>query len=151
MRTLTAFTVFLGCALLAGCSRGPALAEVKGRVTMKGKPLGNVRVDFQPDPDKGTTGPGSTGTTDADGNFTLKYADGRPGAVVGHHRVILSDLDLYGNVFVGRGDYRTEDPKGPKETPKKARFAPSYADLGQTSLRLEVKSGMEPVTLDVKN
>jgi hypothetical protein len=150
MRTLTAFAAFLACALLAGCSSGPTLAEVKGRVTMNGKPLGNVRVDFHPDPDKGTTGAGSSGTTDADGNFALKFGDGRPGAIVGHHRVILTDLDVFGTVFVGRGDYRTEDPKGPKETPKKARFPDVNSDLARTPHRFEVKPGMEPVTIDVK-
>lgn len=150
MRASTACAMFIGCALLAGCSQGPELAEVKGKVTMNGKPLGNVQVAFHPDPDKGTPGQGSTGATDAEGNFTLKYADGRPGAVVGPHRVVLEDLDLYGNVFVGRGDYRTEDPKGPKETPKIPRFPAVNGDLARTPLRVEVKPGMAPVTLDVK-
>ena len=150
MRTPTAFAAFLGCALLAGCSDKPQLAEVKGRVTMNGKPLGNVRVDFHPDPDKGTRGQGSSGTTDADGNFTLTFGEGKPGAIVGSHRVILTDLDVFGNVFVGRGDYRTEDPKGPKETPKKARFPDVNSDLAKTPHRFEVKPGMEHVVIDAK-
>lgn len=150
MRTLSPLVLLLGCALLAGCANKPTLAEVKGRVTLNGKPLGNVRVDFHPDPDMGTSGGGSTGNTDGEGNFTLKFGDGRSGAIVGHHRVILSDLDTYGNVFVGRGDYRTEDPKGPKETPKQARFPQQYGDLAQTPVKFEVKPGMESVTIDVK-
>ena len=64
-------------ALLAGLLGGPPLAEVSGKVTMNGKPLKNVKVDFHPDPDKGTNGTGSTGTTDEDGKFTLTYGDGQ--------------------------------------------------------------------------
>jgi hypothetical protein len=142
---------FLGCVLIAGCSNHPQLAEVRGRVTMNGKPIKNVRVDFHPDPDKSTKGAGSTGTTDADGNFTLTYGDtGKPGAIVGHHRVILTDLDVYGNVLVLRGDYRTEDPRGPKETPIKNRFSDLYSTLARTPFTAEVKPGMEPITFDIK-
>ena len=53
-------------------------------------------------------------------------------------------------VFVGRGDYRTDDPKGPKETPKKARFSAEYSSLPQTPFKQEVKPGMPPVTLELK-
>ena len=145
-----AFGLLLGCLLACGCSSGPPLAPVSGRVVMNGQPLKNVRVDFHPNPDKGTRGKGSTGTTDADGNFTLAYDGGEPGAIVGHHRVIVTDLDTFGNVLVGRGDYRTEDPKGPKETPTKSRFAAAYSDLAKTPLSQEVKPGMEPITIEVK-
>ena len=65
--------------------------------------------------------------------------------------MILTDLDMYGNVFVGRGDYRTEDPKGPKEVPKFPRFPAAYSDLPNTPFKVEVKPGMEPRSLsDVK-
>jgi hypothetical protein len=138
--------------LLAGCSGSePTLAEVKGQLKMNGKPLKNVKVEFQPDPDKGTRGTGSTGVTDEQGNFTLKYSETKTGAIVGHHRVILSDLDLFGNVFVGRGDYRNEDGKGgQREVPKLARFPDMYGDLANTPLRQEVTPGMSPITLEIK-
>ncbi len=147
---LPAFAVLLGALLATGCSGRPPLAEVSGKVLLNGQPIKNVQVNFHPDPDKGTRGKGSTGTTDENGNFTLTYEDGVPGAIVGHHRVILTDLDVFGNVFVGRGDYRTDDPKGPKETPKVARFSELYSNLGQTPLKEEVKPGMGPVTINVK-
>ena len=58
---------------------------------------------------------------------------------------------MFGNVFVGRGDYRTEDPKGPKETPKKSAASPAaYSTLAKTPFKEEVKAGMRPVDLDVK-
>lgn len=136
--------------LAAGCSSGPVLAPVTGTVTMNGKPLKNVKVSFQPDPDRKTEGLGSTGTTDDSGTFTLTYDGGKPGAVVGHHRVVLTDLDVFGNVLVGRGNYRTDAPGGPKETPKRPRFRDAYSNLSQTPFKIEVKEGMSPVTLEIK-
>ena len=133
-----------------GCSNRPVLIPVEGKVTMNGKPLGNVRVDFHPDPDKGTTGNGSTATTDADGNFKLTYQENKVGAIASHHRIILTDLDVFGNVFVGRGDYRTDAPGGPKETPRKARFSEKYTSLSGTPFKEEVKAGMGAVSIDVK-
>jgi hypothetical protein len=136
---------------LVGCSDRPTLVDVKGKVMLNGKPLKNVRVAFHPDPDKGTRGIGSTGTTDADGAFTLTYDGGEPGAIAGHHRVILDDLDVYGNVFVGRGNYRNEDGKGTKaEVPKKPRFDTQFTGLTTSPIRQEVKVGMPPITIEVK-
>src|SRR4051794_4970198 len=101
MRTVRPWLVFLyAAALAAGCS-GPKLVPVSGQVTLNGRPLKNVRVEFHPDPDQGASGPSSSGVTDDDGRFTLicPARANAPGAVVGHHRVVLSDLDVYGNVF----------------------------------------------------
>lgn len=145
-----ALGVLLAGFLAIGCSNAPPLAEVSGKVTMNGQPLRNVRVEFHPDPDKGTRGKGSSGTTDASGQFTLTYSDGQPGAIIGHHRVIVTDLDVFGNVVVGRGDYRTDDPKGPKETPTKTRFADRFSSLASSPFSQEVKPGMGPVILDIK-
>ena len=142
----------LAAVLIAGCSGGPKLVPVTGRVTMNGTPLKNVKVEFHPDPDAGAIGPSSTGITDGDGNFTLTCAarGNAAGAVVGRHRVVLTDLNVYGDVFVGRGDYRSEDPKGPKEVPKFPRFPPAYSDLTHTPFRPEVTAGMGSVQLDIK-
>jgi hypothetical protein len=127
------------------------MVEVSGAVTMDGKPLGNVRVDFHPDPDKGTSGPGSSGTTDAAGNFKLMCSNGRSGALVGYHRVIFTDLDLFGTKFVGRGEYRSEDKAGKAiVVPKKPRFPEVYADLVRTTVQQEVKAGMSPVNIELK-
>ena len=82
-----------------GCSRGPEFAEVEGKLVKGSTPLKNVRVEFWPEGD----GPKSTGVTDAEGRYTLKSEDGRTvGAVVGPHRIVLKDLDFYGDVFLGR-------------------------------------------------
>src|SRR5262245_5902304 len=154
MRYATRLLALVPAAVLvaSGCSDGVKLVPVTGKVTMNGRPLKNVRVAFHPDPDKKTTGPSSTAVTDADGNFSLVCQErgNAPGAVAGFHRVIVSDLDVFGDVFVGRGDYRSEDPKGPKEVPKFPRFPAAYSDLSQTPLKIEVKPDMDPVPLEIK-
>ena len=154
MRYATRLLALVPAAVLvaSGCSDGVKLVPVTGKVTMNGRPLKNVKVAFHPDPDQKTTGPSSTAVTDADGNFSLVCQErgNAPGAVAGFHRVIVSDLDVFGDVFVGRGDYRSEDPKGPKEVPKFPRFPTAYSDLSQTPFKIEVKPGMDPVPLEIK-
>ena len=137
--------------LAAGCSSQPPMTEVSGTLTMNGKPLGNIRVDFHPDPDQKTSGPGSSGKTDENGKFTLMCSNKKPGALIGFHRVILTDLDLFGNKFVGRGEYKSEDKAGnPIPVPKKPRFSEIYSDLARTPIKQEVKAGMGPVAIDIK-
>jgi hypothetical protein len=150
MRTAAQTLALAGLGSGAGCSARPDLSAVTGTVTMNGQPLKNVKVAFQPDPDKGTRGAGSTGVTDDAGAFTLTFDGGRPGALVGHHRVVLTDLDVYGNVFVGRGNYRTEGPGGPKETPRVSRVPEAYTNLARTPVLVEVKPGMGAVTIEVR-
>lgn len=70
------------------------IAPVAGRVTLRGQPIAGAVVTFQPisDSDGGlpTVG-GSTGTTDAQGNFTLWLVDSqKEGAMVGRHAVTIS-------------------------------------------------------------
>jgi hypothetical protein len=83
--------------LLAGCGGGPyKTAPVSGRVTMNGKPLANVAVLFQPmaTPNNIEPGPGSTGTTDGDGHYTLTLVGkDSKGAVVGKHKVQITMMN----------------------------------------------------------
>ena len=153
MRNCPILIALLTPLVTVGCNPSPKLAPVSGKVTLNGKPVGNVRVEFHPDPDAKGTGPSSTATTDSSGQFTLAStgSGGEPGAVIGSHRVILSDLDVYGSVFVGRGNYRHEDEKGvPKEVPKIPRIPSVYSDLSKTPFKIDVVPGMEPVKLEVK-
>jgi hypothetical protein len=79
--------------LAAGCG-GTKNAPVSGKVTLNGQPLANAMVTFQPIAKEGSVeaGPGSSGTTDAEGRFSLKMATGASGAVVGKHRVMISQI-----------------------------------------------------------
>jgi hypothetical protein len=114
----------------AGCGRTPLLAPVSGTVTLNGKPLPNVQVEFWPE----TSAPRSTGMTDEQGRFTLVTDTGSPGAVVGSHKVILHDLAIYGEMgFRPREDTNIKD--------KPARFPFRYTDARQTPVRLTVEAG----------
>ena len=81
-----------GLLLCAGCgsSEKPLdLAEVKGTVTLDGQPLAKARVSFNPE-----KGPSSGAVTDDAGNYVLRNKIGKPGAMIGNHRVEIStDLD----------------------------------------------------------
>jgi hypothetical protein len=70
--------------LLAGCSKGVKLADVKGTLTYKGKAVPNTYVDFTPEDGKGRP---SWGLTDEQGHFTLSFDKEREGAILGKHRV----------------------------------------------------------------
>jgi hypothetical protein len=97
------FCVHLGASLsvlaLLGCTGsgggGPPVVPVSGKVMLDGKALAKANITFQPigDDGKATSAPESTGVTDDDGHFTLKCRDGREGAVVGKHRVDISQID----------------------------------------------------------
>lgn len=83
---------------LAGC--GDNVVLVSGRVTLDQKPLANAKVVFQPEAekDKQIVGPGSIGTTDADGRFTLQLMNGNAkGAIVGKHKVSISAYKVEGD------------------------------------------------------
>lgn len=95
--------------LAVGCGPGAKYAPVSGRVTLNGQPLANATVSFQPiaaDGGVNAPAPGSTGQTNANGEYTLVSADGKPGAWVGKHVVRITAVAEQ----VGDGDSRP--PRG---------------------------------------
>jgi len=82
--TLLFFALFLGA---VGCGRGdlPDLGEVRGTVTLDGKPLAGVNVQFFPD-----AGRPAVGTTQNDGSYQLMYTHGVSGTKVGSAAVIIA-------------------------------------------------------------
>lgn len=121
-----------------GCGGGPRMAEVEGVVKLNGKALGKIQVEFWPE----TDGPRSMGVTDADGKFTLTTDDGkRIGASVGWHKVVLKDIGVQGDVFLGRAGEDVDFTKG-----KKPKIT-SYGDPLKTDVRKEVTAGK--CTLDI--
>jgi hypothetical protein len=117
--------------LLTGCGGSNyTVVPVSGRVTLKGRPLAEVHVSFQPQrksPNDPEPGPGSYAMTDADGRYRLKTVDPEmDGAVVGTHVVRLTmaeagagvddaDLGIRPQVLppeAGDGSRRFEVPPG---------------------------------------
>lgn len=108
-------------------------------LTVGGKPGHKMLVQFIPDIDKGTQGPPSIATTDADGRFVLEtkpahVATSQPGAVVGWHRIVLSDLQLAESA-TGAG--------------VPIRLSQQYTLPGSSPLAQEVKAGKQSIKIDV--
>jgi hypothetical protein len=138
-RSATLVTISLGILAAVGCGGKPyQVALVDGVVIIRGQPGSKIRVQFIPDIDKSTNGPASSAITDEQGRFTLELkedggASARPGAVVGHHRVVLSDLQLAASA-TGQG--------------VPIRLKPEYSLPGSTPLKQEVKP--EKQTIEIK-
>lgn len=78
-----ALLLFITC---VGCGgRGPKIATVRGTVTVDGEPLPYAAVVFNPE-----NGRPAGATTDEDGNYTLNFTEGRQGALLGTHRVVIT-------------------------------------------------------------
>ena len=118
---MTARLLFVGLALLGvSCGRadGPARYAVSGVVTYAGEPVPVGEMRFEPDPERGGTGPGGYARIQ-NGKFTT---DRDWGAVGGPHVVRIlagtgrnaSPIDPFGDPLF-RGEYRTtlDLPHGP--------------------------------------
>ena len=86
-------TTFLPTACVPDFFRGSSTTDVVGTVFLDGQPVEGAKVVFIPMKsidDSGRVQNFSYATTDAEGEFALKRANGDPGAVTGRHRVIIS-------------------------------------------------------------
>lgn len=122
--------------LLSGCGpSGPQVAEVSGIVTLKGKPLELVTVEFWPVADGGKR---SHGKTDKEGKFTLKTDDGlQTGASVGSHKVLLRDTWPMQDDYIDKDSGEMVDmSKG-----RKSRIAWKFFEVTTTPLTADVKAG----------
>ncbi|UUO07853.1 carboxypeptidase regulatory-like domain-containing protein [Blastopirellula sp. J2-11] len=82
--------------VLVGCSIGPTdlpeVAPVSGTVTLDGKPLNNATLTFQP-----AVGRPSSGLTNKDGQYKLRYNLNLTGAKLGDHSVIITTYQEFDN------------------------------------------------------
>ena len=72
--------------VLIGCGDGSGMVPVKGKILLDGAPLPSASISFVPQGE----GRQATGTTDAQGVFTLSTVDPKDGAMPGKYKVILS-------------------------------------------------------------
>jgi hypothetical protein len=138
---IVAFASLAAVIASSGCGvGGPRMAEVEGTVTMKGKPLDQVQVEFWPTSD----GPRSIGVTDSQGRYTLQADNGKSkGALVGSHRILLKDLSVFGGKVLGRAGENV-DLKG-----KAARLPAHVGDVQRTPFKKDVTSGKNEINLEV--
>ncbi|WP_437192166.1 carboxypeptidase-like regulatory domain-containing protein [Planctomicrobium sp. SH527] len=81
---------FLGCGGGTEKASLPNTVPVTGTIKLDGKPLAGATVVFVPK--SGTAGIECTGTTDAEGRYTLKQLRGGDGAPPGTYSVVVSAL-----------------------------------------------------------
>ncbi len=128
--------IFLGLACLGATGCGarslPFTEPVEGTVMFNQNPVVGARVQFVPVIETDANAPASSAVTDGNGYFRLLRDDnGKPGAVVGRHKVV---------VVAGRvGDRpRSRDEEG--TTSQLGTNIPLvYSKVNRTPLEVEVK------------
>jgi len=139
---------WLGMALLVpfvlGCggSKPYSIVPVEGTLMMDGKPIDKIAVRFVPI----EQGPESTGISDAQGHFVLHTTETKPedGAVIGQHKVLLTDTSIYTKPFEGRASEGVDLTEG-----KSPRISIRYRVLHGTPLEVSVSEGTKALSLDV--
>lgn len=141
------------CALMltlavAGCG-SPPRATVEGVVTLDGKPLADVEVQFIPEPGQGGQPAPASGYTDKDGRYRID-ATATGGVSVGTYRVCVNDAKL---MMPGGGTDPNDGMPGaiPKTDARRSRVPQIYSDATQTPHRnVAVRPGVQTVDLDLK-
>jgi hypothetical protein len=131
--------------LVAGCGPRYKLIPAQGILKIDGQPAAEINVMFMPDSvgeGKGF-GPTSYGMTDQSGRFVLRTTDGREGAVVGRHRVILSDTTIE-----QLSQEREEELKRQRKWPPQQRLDDRYGTIA-AGVTAEVKEGGGEITIDI--
>ena len=126
---------------LVGCGGGFEYGVVEGKLLVEGSPVDKIQVEFFPTKE----GPRSMGVTDAEGRFSLTTDDGKPGAVVGTHKIVLRDVGIMGAKFMGRAAEDVDMTEG--RTP---RITNDYVDPTKTPLQKEVTAGKSVISLEAK-
>jgi hypothetical protein len=122
---------------VTGCGSRANLAPITGRVTLEGKPVPNMIINFTPLGETG--GNGALGHTDADGRFKLLDARGETGAHVGEYKI---------SFYPGASRTQQTDPAlDVVSVPSRGGLPPIYLDPNQTPLRATVPRGGGTVEL----
>src|SRR5262245_46419465 len=119
--------LFCAAVLIApGCSPTPPMAQVEGVIKINGAPASNLRIQFAPSEDREGVKPvSSSAVSDAQGRYKLKCENGQSGAVLGNHKVVVTDNNLATEEEPGR--------KGAKPLPPN-RVPRSYMGASTTPL-----------------
>jgi hypothetical protein len=100
---------------------------------------------FLPDPVLHPGMPRSTGIADNQGQYQLTCDDGRPGAVVGTHLVMIVDLAMERSVIV-RGS-EAEDAPARRSRPR----VPAVYQSSKSPLRQTVAPGEQTIELKLES
>ena len=131
--SLLSLSVLLLC--FCGCpSSNGNIGWVEGVVTLDGEPVQGASVRFYP----ASGERGSSGKTDKNGYYQLRYTRSQQGAIIGEHKVTLSTeviADNYGT--------ETAAPAQAETIPKK------YLDRKKTDLTATVESGSNTIDFEL--
>lgn len=128
-----AATLFAFLLAAAGCGDSIPVAEVEGVVTLNGKPIDKIQVEFWPI----GSGTRSFATTDAEGKYALTTDDGlRKGASLGQHKIVMHDISVLGDEFLGRAGENVDMSKG-----RKSRISAKYSNPEKSTVTKEVVAG----------
>lgn len=135
--SLRLLPLFLLFAPLLGCGDSYTFVPVQGKITLDGQPLPNAHVTFQPKrPSQDEVpGPGSVGTTNEQGIFTLRPvgASGE-GAVPGQHTVRITTVPQEDNPFDDAGISKDDVPLKYQQNPPTFTVPPEGTDQANFDL-----------------
>ena len=134
------FAALAMCAFLAGCGSSN-LAEVSGRVMLRGQPVTHGTIQFFPErsrPASAEIGP--------DGRYTLATFQSGDGALVGTHKVTITSSR---SIPIG-SHAANVDPEAPGVRYRREWDVPSqYAELATSGLTAEVQRGSNVIDFDL--
>ena len=151
-RALETACLAIALAPLLGCGRDSPADTVEGTLRLNGNPLDNCLITFLPEPGQGVKSPRSTGVTNRQGAYRLRFDNQQEGAAVGRHRVTVQDLSASSGVV--RRDHGAVDAEVNENTPpppfRRSRIPQSYMSSSDTPLRKEIRPGHQVLDLDIK-
>jgi hypothetical protein len=125
---------FVSLLVLSGCSRRPKnVAPVTGKVTLGGQPLAGAMITFAPT----TPGSSSIAKTNENGEYTLQYAHGIQGALIGDHVVSITTR-------------QEGDPGAKPPVPDVPEKVPYVYRSGAQQLKATVNAGPNTIDFDLK-
>jgi hypothetical protein len=131
-RFFTIHVVILAALLYSGCGQKSSLGRVHGKVTLDGQPLPSGSVVTLP-----AAGRGAHGMI-KNGEFELSTAGENDGVVLGTHKVAVSATE-------------SSQGTGPEAAAGKSLLPLRYANPETSGLTIEVKSGDNTPTLELKS
>jgi len=150
--------------LLSGCgksknSKNPETAKVTGTVKYKGDPVEGAIVTFLPAASKDMMSQGkgnaAYGTTDKNGNYTLKTFSPGDGAVPGSYIVTVTKFEqkaVESTPDVDSADYNPPGENDAPPKPPKNDLPKKYEAIKTSDLKADVAAGTDNVVdLDLKD
>jgi hypothetical protein len=131
---------------LVGCGVGPRVVlneKVEGTLKMDDQPVPNVVVQFWPQLGPEHNAPSSSAMTDEKGFYQLMCENGKPGAVIAKHKVVITP---------GRSGGASPDDEKPAAGPRKAGpvIPANYKIASKTPLEVEITEKVSTYNLVIK-